>query len=66
MNKFLSLIVLLLSANMAKANGMEDLMFASGKIYNAIAVAFVVLIGIFLYLLKLDRKVSRIEKEIKE
>lgn len=59
------LVVILITQTPAFAAGsMEEIMFASGKIYNAIAVAMVVLLGIFFYLIKLDKKVSKLEKEI--
>lgn len=61
------LVVILITQTPAFAAGnMEEIMFSSGKIYNAIAVAMVVLLGIFFYLIKLDRKVSKLEKEINE
>lgn len=68
MKTWLSIITLVLFTQSAAfaADGMEELMFTSGKIYNAIVVAMVVLLGIFFYLVRLDRKVSTLEKEIKE
>ena len=47
------------------SNGMEETMFASGKIYTFLAVAFIVLLGIFAYLFRLDKRLDRIEKESK-
>ena len=35
---------------------------ADGKIYVVIAVALTVLLGLIVYLISLDRKISRIEK----
>lgn len=68
MKTWISLLaIILFTQTPAFASGtMEEIMFASGKIYNAIAVAMVVLVGIFFYLIKLDRKVSKLEKEINE
>jgi CcmD family protein len=44
---------------------MADEFRKEGKIYVVVAVAVVILAGIFTYLFLLDRKVSRIEKQIK-
>jgi CcmD family protein len=40
-------------------------MRSNGKIYVLVACILIILIGLFLYLVRLDRKVSRLEKEIK-
>ena len=45
---------------------MADVMRASGKIYVVVAVLLLLFIGIVIYLLRLDRKITAIEKEIKE
>ncbi len=42
---------------------MADTMRSNGRIYVVVAVVLVILIGLFLYLLRLDRKISRMEKE---
>jgi hypothetical protein len=42
---------------------MADGMRASGKIYVVVAVLSTILAGLFLYLLSLDRKISKLEKE---
>jgi CcmD family protein len=39
-------------------------LYQSGKIYVVVVVLAVIMIGIFAYLVMLDRKVSRIEKEM--
>jgi len=41
---------------------MADLMRSNGKIYVVIAVIIVIFIGIGLYLFRLDRKISELEK----
>lgn len=38
-------------------------MRSSGKIYVVVAVLSIVLIGLFLYLFALDRKISRLERK---
>jgi uncharacterized membrane protein YcjF (UPF0283 family) len=42
---------------------MADTMRSNGKIYVVFVVALVILIGIILYLIRLDRKLTRLEKE---
>ena len=42
---------------------MADAFRANGKIYVVILVLGVILAGIFLYVFRLDRKISRLEKE---
>ena len=42
--------------------GMDGLMRGSGKIYVVVAVCLTILIGLFIYVFLLDRKISRLEK----
>lgn len=42
---------------------MADQMRSEGKIYVVVAVLAVILVGLFIYLFTIDRKVSRLEKE---
>ena len=42
---------------------MAEGMRASGKIYVVVAVVLVVLAGLFIYVVQLDRKLRRLEKE---
>ena len=44
---------------------MADLMRSNGKIYVVVAVCLTILIGLFIYVFLIDRKVSRLEKEDK-
>jgi hypothetical protein len=41
---------------------MADTMRSNGKIYVVVAVSLTILIGLFIYLLFLDKKISRFEK----
>lgn len=41
---------------------MADNMRNNGKIYVVVAVVLTILAGLFLYLIRLDRKISNIEK----
>ena len=38
-------------------------MRSNGKIYVVVTVVLIILIGLLLYLVRLDRKISRLEKE---
>ena len=42
---------------------MADTFRSNGKIYVVVAVILTIFIGIILYLVRLDRKLSRIEKD---
>jgi tetrahydromethanopterin S-methyltransferase subunit D len=44
------------------ANPEVDVMRSSGKIYVVVAVCLTILIGLFIYVFLLDRKISRLEK----
>ena len=65
---FLLLVSITLSFTAsAQANDIEmaDQFRADGKIYVVIAVVSVVLIGLFAYLFRLERKVTELEKRSK-
>ena len=47
----------------AKEVEMADTMRSNGKIYIVVAVCLTILIGLFLYVFSLDRKLSKLEKE---
>jgi CcmD family protein len=47
------------------AQGMADEMRSNGKIYVVVAVLTTIFIGIILYLIRLDRKLTKLEKENK-
>lgn len=61
---FFSLISFVASAQASDVE-MADQFRADGKIYVVIAVVTVVLIGLFAYLFRLERKVSALEKRNK-
>ncbi|MDJ0363523.1 CcmD family protein [Hymenobacter sp. H14-R3] len=43
---------------------MADALRANGKIYVVVLVIVIILSGLFVYLVRLDRKVSRLEREV--
>ena len=49
----------------SQAVEMADPMFQSGKIYVVITVLSIIFIGILVYLIMLDRKIGKLEKELK-
>jgi type IV secretory pathway VirB2 component (pilin) len=53
-------------AQAADAPEMADALRANGKIYVVVAVVGLIVAGLLLYLVVLDRKVSRLEQEIKK
>jgi hypothetical protein len=56
---FCSTIVLFAQEKVEMADGMRS----NGKIYVVVAVLAVILAGLFLFLVNIDRKVTRLEKE---
>lgn len=40
----------------------NDFMRSNGKIYVVMAVVVTIMVGLFLYLISLDRKISKLEK----
>jgi CcmD family protein len=65
-NLILSALLVILALPVSAQDGMEEYFFESGKIKVVIAVAMVVLTGIFVYLFALGKKVSKLEKRIEE
>ena len=49
--------------NVASELSMADAFYADGKIYVVVAVVALILAGIIIYLVNLDRKVARLEKD---
>ena len=61
-------LLLLASAALAQAPAaqpeMADAMRASGKIYVVVLVLVIIVVGLLVYLVRLDGKVGRLEKEV--
>jgi K+-transporting ATPase A subunit len=64
--KYLNLFTLLLVSIVAKAESvqMAETMRSDGKIYVVIAVLVIILSGLIVYLITIDRKLGKLEKEI--
>jgi len=61
---FLSTL-LIISSYTLFAQGLGNDMRSNGKIYVVVAVLVTIFIGIILYLIRLDRKITKLEKETK-
>lgn len=70
MKKTIFSIILMtaLSTNLllAQTAGGEDFMRSIGKIYVVVAVLVSMFIGIVIYLISLDRKLTKLENQIKD
>lgn len=64
MKKLISILTLILFTFFVNAQDvtMADVMKENGKIYVVIAVILTILAGLVLYLIRLDRKISKLEK----
>lgn len=68
MKNLVSLLTLLLLTHFLQAqepiskSGFGETMRSNGRIYVVIAVMLTILLGLVLYLVRLDRKISKIEK----
>lgn len=68
MKKIISLFLLVFFSLQLKAQEtieMADKLRADGKIYVVVAVVSTVLLGILLYIIRLDIKLTKLEKEYK-
>lgn len=62
----LSGILSIYAQNQESTVEMADKFRADGKIYVVLAVAGLILVGLFTYLIITDRKISKIEREIRK
>jgi CcmD family protein len=47
------------------ANNADSLMLRDGKIYLVMTVVSIILVGLFIYVASIDKKISRLEQETK-
>jgi CcmD family protein len=73
MKKALLLLICLLGSvslfaqdNAAGEPEMADKLFADGRIYVVVAVVATIFTGIIVYLINLDSKISKLEKQLKK
>jgi hypothetical protein len=66
--KVILLFVFALTANVVSAKQVEmaDGMRADGKIYVVVAIILVILFGLFTFLFLLDRKLNKIDEQLKQ
>jgi len=65
MNKLILIVIVSFFSTLAYAQDkpeMADLMRSNGKIYDVVAVCLTILIGLFIYVFIIDKKISKIEK----
>lgn len=60
----LPLLILAFVSTHAQTPEMADTMRSEGKIYVVVAILLIVLVGLIVFLVFTDRKVSRIEKHL--
>lgn len=67
LKKIITLSLLMVLSLSSYAQGekttMADTMRGNGRIYVVVAVVVTILLGLILYVWRLDRKISRLEKE---
>ena len=61
---FLFLPFLLIAQAPGQSPEMADVMRSNGKIYVVVAVVSIIMTGLILYLVRLDRRISILEKTI--
>lgn len=69
MLKYLCSLIFLMTSAVANAQQsaeMADVMRSNGKIYVVVGVILIIILGLFAYLFSLDRKVSRLEKDLEK
>lgn len=67
MNKIISRLLLVLGCLLLNAAAFaqdktDNIMLSNGKMYVVVAVCLTILVGLFIYVFIVDRKVSRLEK----
>ncbi|MDQ3192494.1 MAG: CcmD family protein [Bacteroidota bacterium] len=69
-NKWILTLFLIVTSKLLYAQGsnieMADILRESGKIYVVVVVLLIIFVGILVYLISLDKKISKLEKRIKE
>jgi hypothetical protein len=71
MNKLTAIVTFLIAflfsyVSSAQQPEMADAMRSEGKIYVVVAILLIIFTGMIVYLVMLDRKVTRIEKKLPE
>lgn len=53
-------------ATSANKSAIDNFMNSNGKVFVVVAVVFVIVLGLFIYLFSLDKKMARLESEIEK
>lgn len=66
--KFLIIIITIFQSSMvfAQSNNDVDFMRSTGKIYSVVAAIVLIFLGIVYYLYRIDTKLTKLEKHIKD
>lgn len=62
----LALLMLSTVSGFAQSSTLEGTFYQSGKFYVVVFVVAVILIGIFGYLISMDRKIKKLEDQLKD
>lgn len=62
MMRILNIFFVLMFPLLSSAQAKENIMYSSGRIYVVIAVLVTIFIGIIFYLIKIDRKITKLKK----
>lgn len=63
---FTLIAFLIVNVGFAQDAEMADTMRSNGKIYVVVGIILIILIGLILYLFSMDRRLSKIEKELEK
>ena len=68
MRKTLFFLILMATQAMAFAQSatMADELRNSGKIYVVVAILVLILLGVIIYLIRLEKKIKKVEKELED
>lgn len=55
-------LLLLIAPFLAHAQGLDNLLRSNGRIYVVIAVILVIFFGLILYLVRIEKKIRKLEK----
>lgn len=66
--RYMVLVLLLLNSTgaFAQPEQLTDIFYSSGKIYVVTGSLLLILAGIIIYLIRLDRKIKKLEKELED
>lgn len=63
---FVIFFFIMISNVFAQSPEMADVMRSNGKIYVVVAVVALILAGVLFYLINIDKKITKLEKELKD